>query len=112
MKALIVLSTVGKEEDAAAIARTVVEENLAACVNIVPAVRSLYRWEGAVQDERESLLIIKTTEANGPRLMDRIRALHPYQVPEILAVAVDRGDEPYLRWLQEICGGTEEAEER
>jgi periplasmic divalent cation tolerance protein len=104
MKALIVLSTVGKEEDAAAIARTVIGENLAACVNIIGGVRSLYRWKGAVQDEKEWLLIFKTTEEKGPGLMEKIRALHPYELPEILAVGVDRGYELYLRWMQEVCG--------
>lgn len=94
-----VLVTAGSEDEAATIARTLVEERLAACCSIIPAVRSVYRWEGAVQDERETLLVIKTAAAMFPRLEERIRALHSYDVPEIIALPIVEGSADYLAWL-------------
>ena len=86
---------------AAAIARALVEERLAACVNVVPGVRSIYRWEGAVQDEAETLLIVKTRAERAQALEARVRALHPYQLPEVLRVEVAGGSPPYLAWVLE-----------
>ena len=100
----IVLVTAGSEEEAANIAKALVEERLAACANIVPKIRSVYRWEGKVQDEAEALLIIKTAEAALPALEDRVRALHSYDVPEVISVKLDQGSGPYLDWLAESCG--------
>ena len=81
------------------IATTLVEERLAACVNIVPEVRSIFRWEGRLEDESEVLLLIKTrTERLGP-LEARVRALHPYSVPEVVALPVTSGHQPYLDWV-------------
>jgi periplasmic divalent cation tolerance protein len=99
--ARLVLVTAGSEDQAVRIARTLVEERLAACVNLVAPVRSIYRWRDAVEDEREFLLIVKTRKTLYPRLERRIRELHSYEVPEILALAVDAGHEPYLAWLFE-----------
>lgn len=95
----ITFITVGNADQAYNIAKTVVEENLAACVNIVPAVRSIYRWKGELCDDAECLLLAKTTRDVFPLLKARVKALHTYEVPEIIAVPVQDGHEPYLEWV-------------
>jgi periplasmic divalent cation tolerance protein len=97
--ALVVLVTAPSSDEAARIARALVEERLAACGNVVPGLRSIYRWEGKVEDEAEALLLLKTTRERFPVLRDRVLALHPYQVPEVLALPVEAGSERYLAWL-------------
>lgn len=100
--ALVVLMTAPDAETAARVGRTLVEERLAACVNLVPGVRSIYQWQGAVQDEGEVLCLIKTRRALYPALRDRLAGgLHPYQVPEILGLTPAEGNAPYLRWIFE-----------
>lgn len=86
------------------IAATVVGERLAACVNIVPGLTSIYRWEGQVQRDAELLLLIKTRQATYPLLESRIRALHPYQVPEIIALPIQAGSAAYLNWIAANTG--------
>jgi periplasmic divalent cation tolerance protein len=97
--ALVVLVTAPTAERAAEIARALVEERLAACGNVVPAIRSIYRWEGKVQDEQEALLVLKTTRERFEALRERVLSLHPYQVPEVIALEVEAGSAPYLAWL-------------
>jgi periplasmic divalent cation tolerance protein len=97
----IVLMTAPSADVAARIGRTLVEERLAACANIVPAVRSIYRWQGKICDEGEVLCILKTRRALFDALRDRIGALHPYEVPEIVAVDPSAVSEAYARWLVE-----------
>jgi periplasmic divalent cation tolerance protein len=97
--ALVVLVTTPTPEKAAEIARAVVEERLAACGNVVPGLRSIYRWEGKVQDDAEALLLLKTTRARLDELRERVLALHPYDVPEVLALPVEAGSAPYLAWI-------------
>ena len=99
--ALLVLSTFPDVDTAARIARAVVDERLAACANLLPAVRSIYRWQDAVCDEAEVLAVIKTTADRYAALAARIAELHPYQVPEVIAVALADGHPPYLAWLAE-----------
>lgn len=89
------------ETAAPAIARTLVEERLAACVNLVRAVHSVYRWEGRVEEAAECLLVIKTRPACWPDLEARLRALHPYTVPEILALPTIAGHRGYAAWVAE-----------
>lgn len=96
---VIVLCTFPAEGDAAALARTLVDERLAACVNVLPAMQSIYRWEGAVEEAAERQLVIKTTAARVEALQARLHALHPYDVPEFLVLPVTGGSEGYLRWL-------------
>jgi periplasmic divalent cation tolerance protein len=84
---------------AGSLARTLVEEGLAACVNVVPGVRSIYQWNGQLQEDEEVLCLIKTRAALFERARDRILSIHPYEVPEILAFAVDDGSPAYLEWL-------------
>ena len=103
---IVVLVTAGSADDAGRIARALVEERLAACANIVSGVRSIYRWEGRLVDDAEWLLFIKTERARFAALEARVRALHTYTVPEVIALEVVEGSEPYLEWLR---GATSEA---
>jgi periplasmic divalent cation tolerance protein len=96
---LIVLCTVPDDAVAKQIASALVAEQLAACVNIVPGITSFYRWKGAIETDMELLLIMKTTAAAYPQLQDRISALHPYELPEIIAVSLDGGLPDYLAWI-------------
>jgi periplasmic divalent cation tolerance protein len=95
----VVLSTFPSPEKAAEIAKILVGEHHAACVNIIPAVRSIYRWKGEVCDEGETLAVIKTTSEQFEALRARLVELHPYEVPEIIALSIDAGHAPYLAWL-------------
>jgi periplasmic divalent cation tolerance protein len=95
----IVLCTVPDDAVAKQIATALVEEQLATCVNIVPGITSVYRWKGTVETAPELLLIIKTSVAVYPQLQDRIRATHPYELPEIIAVTPDGGLPEYLAWI-------------
>jgi periplasmic divalent cation tolerance protein len=98
-EAIVVLVTTPTPERAAEIARALVEEKLAACGNVLPAVRSIYRWEGKVQDDQEALLVLKSTRDRFGALRDRVLALHPYQVPEVIALPVEAGSAAYLAWI-------------
>lgn len=97
---LLVLSNVPDEVTAHKIARRVVEARLAACVNVLPAVRSIYQWEGKVEETGEVTLLIKTTQERYPALEAAIREAHPYDVPEIIAVPVTAGLPSYLKWVE------------
>lgn len=97
--ALLLLSTFPNPDKAGEIARILVEEGLAACVNIVPTVRSIYRWEGKVTDDSETLALIKTTAERYDALAARLIGLHPYEVPELIAFTIEGGHPPYLAWL-------------
>ena len=99
MTPLIVLTTVGASFDAAALAKHLVEQRLAACVNIALQIRSIYRWQGKVEDDFEQLLIIKTSAERIDALRDALFAKHPYEVPEFVVVTIDRIDGPYREWL-------------
>lgn len=97
--ALVVLVTAPSPEAAAELARALVGERLAACGNVVPGLRSIYRWEGKVHDDAEALLVLKTTRARFEALRDRVLALHPYDVPEVIALPVEAGSARYLAWI-------------
>lgn len=100
-EALIVFCTCANHEEAEHVANTVVEQFLAACVNILPPVRSVYRWQGAVERAEEVLLLIKTTPGQLTRLTHHIQAIHSYDTPEIVAIPIAGGSERYLEWLGE-----------
>ena len=102
MPVLVVFSTFPDPDLAAEVARTVVGERLCACANLVPAVRSIYAWEGKLCDETETLAIMKTTSDRLDALIARLRGLHPYDVPEIIAVPVAGGHTAYLAWVSSI----------
>ena len=103
-KYLVALCACPDEATAAALARTLVNEGLAACVNQVAGVRSTYRWAGQLHEDEEILLIIKTSAERLATLSARIEALHPYEVPEVIAVEVIGGSERYLAWLGQTVG--------
>jgi periplasmic divalent cation tolerance protein len=98
---LIVLVTVPGRADGERIAEAVVGEQLAACVNILGPIRSIYRWQGEICRDDEHLMLIKTTPARYPDLETRIKALHTYEVPEVIALPIERGSAEYLNWLRE-----------
>jgi periplasmic divalent cation tolerance protein len=97
----IVLSTAGSQDEARAIARALVERRLAACVNIVSLLESVYRWEGKVDSAQEWLLIIKTTQAAFPEVRDAIAESHSYDLPECVMLAIEDGSAEYLKWIEE-----------
>jgi periplasmic divalent cation tolerance protein len=99
--AILVLVTAPTADKAAELARTLVEEQLAACGNVVPGLRSIYRWEGKVHDEAEALLILKTRAPLFEALRQRVVELHPYQCPEVLRLDVEEGHAPYLQWIRD-----------
>jgi periplasmic divalent cation tolerance protein len=97
---IVVLSTCGSAEEGARIARALVEKKLAGCVNVMPAVRSVYRWKGAVEDQEETMLVIKSSRGLFDQLRTEIEKLHSYEVPEVIAVPIVEGSEGYLEWLE------------
>jgi periplasmic divalent cation tolerance protein len=99
---IVVFVTCGEEDEAVTIAQTLVEERLAACVSIVPPVRSIYRWEGKIWDEEEFLLIIKTEKERFQNLQEKVKSLHSYSVPEIIGLPIVEGSPDYLKWLLEM----------
>ncbi len=101
MDAILIFTTTDTEESASRIAAALVAAGEAACVSILPGIRSVYRWQGKVCDEGEMLLLIKTVAGRFEAARARIRQLHPYQVPEVIAVPLTDGDPDYLRWLSE-----------
>ena len=98
---VVVLVTASGDEEARRIGRTLVEERLAACVNVVGPITSIFRWEGSVQEDVEHLLVVKARRADVDRLAARVRALHTYDVPEVLALEVVGGAAPYLAWVRD-----------
>lgn len=96
---LLVLTTCGSQEESRQIAHGLVERRLAACVNIIPQIESVYRWKGEVETATEWLLLIKTTSAAFAQLCDAVRTLHSYDVPECISLAVDDGNAAYLDWI-------------
>ena len=98
MNVCVVLTTVGAGFDAAVLAKTLVEERVAACVNILPAVESIYRWKNAIEDDREQLLVIKTTEERVEALRAALFSRHPYEVPEFIVLSAEAGG-AYADWL-------------
>jgi periplasmic divalent cation tolerance protein len=100
----LVLTTAGSEDEARKIARALVEHRLAACVNIVPHIQSVYRWKETVEEAVEWLLVIKTTAATLARVREAIAELHSYQLPECLCVGIEDGSAGYLNWIAESVG--------
>lgn len=102
---IVVFITAPDEENSVKIARTLIEEKLAGCVNIVRNIRSIYFWQGKIEDESELLMIVKTKRELFNKLKEKVKSLHPYTVPEIIAMPVIEGSEDYLKWLDEATGG-------
>ena len=101
---VIVLTTLPADGETAEFARTLVEERLAACVNILPPMDSMYRWEGAVEQESERQIIIKTARERIVARWERVRELHPYDVTEFVVIPIVDGNDAYLRWIAESTG--------
>ena len=98
---VLVLTTLPGDTDASAFARAVVEERLAACVNVLPPMESVYRWEGEIQRDAERQIVMKTSRDRVPALWERMRELHPYDVPEFIVMPIVDGNDAYLRWIGE-----------
>jgi periplasmic divalent cation tolerance protein len=98
---VVVLTTLPGDADGPAFGRALLNERLAACVNLLAPMESVYRWEGQVEQETERQVIIKTTRDRLTSLWDRVRELHPYEVPEFIVLAIADGNEAYLRWVGE-----------
>ena len=101
---IVVFITASSEEEAARIAASLVEEKLAACVNIIRNIRSIYSWKGKVCDDAEVLMIVKTQRSLFNSLKGRVKELHSYEVPEIIALPIVDGSEDYLKWIRESTG--------
>lgn len=101
-KAIVVFVTASSEEEACRIGQRLVKERLAACVNLLPTVRSLFWWEGKVSEERETMMILKTRSSLFPGLARAVQAFHSYQVPEIVALPIQKGSADYLAWIQAV----------
>jgi periplasmic divalent cation tolerance protein len=99
---IVVLITASSEDEAAKIARALVDDRLAGCVNIIKNIRSIYSWEGKIEDGPEILMIVKTQKTLFDSLMKKVKELHSYTVPEIIALPILEGSEDYLRWLREV----------
>jgi periplasmic divalent cation tolerance protein len=104
MDEIVVFITASNEDEAAKIARALVETRLAGCVNIIKDIRSIYSWQGKIEDEAEVLMIAKTRKPLFDSLMKKVKELHSYTVPEIIAIPIVEGSEDYLRWLKEVTG--------
>jgi periplasmic divalent cation tolerance protein len=103
---IVVLVTAGSPAEGERLARALVEERLAACVNRIAPVQSVYRWQGKVEESTEELLVIKTRAGLFTALEKRVRELHSYAVPEVIALPIIKGNESYLRWLgEQVVGG-------
>ncbi len=102
---LIVLVTAASNQEAASLSETLVTEHLAACVNMVSNVQSVYWWDGKLNQDSEVLLIIKTTDQQYEKLESRIKQLHSYATPEVIALRIERGSTAYLEWLRQSVGG-------
>lgn len=100
----IALVTVAGVAVAERMVRTLVEERVVACGNILPGITSIFRWQGAVEREQETLIVFKTTAQGATRLLQRVPELHPYDVPEVLVIPVEAGHPPYMNWVNENVG--------
>jgi periplasmic divalent cation tolerance protein len=102
--ARIVMTTVASAEEAARLGRTFVEERLAACATILPAIHSIYKWRGKIESSDETLLLLKTATDQLPALESRLQELHSYETPEFLVIEIEAGSQSYLKWLAESLG--------
>ncbi|MDP2754835.1 MAG: divalent-cation tolerance protein CutA [Nitrospirota bacterium] len=104
MDEIVVFITASNEDEAARIAKALIGARLAGCVNLIKNIRSIYSWQGKVEDETEVLMIVKTQKSLFDSLMKKVKELHSYTVPEIIAIPIVEGSEDYLKWLREVTG--------
>jgi len=107
MKNLVVISTAGSEKEGWKIAQKLVECKLAACVNVIPNVTSFFYWGGKLCREQEVILVIKTIQKQFKKIINEINKIHSYEVPEVISLQVDRGEERYLKWVRKMLAGGE-----
>jgi periplasmic divalent cation tolerance protein len=107
MDEIVVMVTVGSEGEATKISKILVERGLAACVNIIPGVRSIFRWDGNITEEQEFLLLAKTVKQAFEQLTRAVKANHSYRVPEIIALPIQHGSEEYLSWIRDMTKSRE-----
>ncbi len=105
MSYILVFVTAPDENTAADIARALVDKGLAACVNIVKDIRSIYKWQGKIEDEAEVLMIVKTRKTMFEALEKKVKSMHPYSVPEIISVDIAQGSGAYLEWMSQVLPG-------
>jgi len=104
MNEIVVFITTSNEDEAVRIAKALVEARLAGCVNIVRNIRSIYSWQGKIEDEPEVLMVVKTQKSHFNALSAKVKEIHSYTVPEIIALPIVEGSEEYLKWLKEVTG--------
>ena len=102
---VVVWTTIGRTADGRGMASILVNERLAACVNVLPEMESIYRWKGQIESDVERQLVMKTTAARVPALRARVRELHDYEVPEFIVTPIVQGSEAYLNWIRESTAG-------
>ena len=102
MDALLMISTAGSMKEARKIARNLVEERLAACANVIPGVSSFFYWKGRLCQEKEALILVKTMNHQAKKIIDQIKKLHRYEVPEVIFFRVDKGEKNYLKWMEKM----------
>lgn len=107
MEEIVVLVTVGSEEEATRLSRILVKTGSAACVNIIPGVRSIFKWDGDITEEHEFLLLAKTVRQGFDQLVSMVKANHSYSVPEVIALPIQHGSEEYLTWIREATKNRE-----
>ncbi len=105
MNFYMIFSTIDDIEKARKMGKIIVKEKLAGCVNIIPSLESIYIWDGKLNEDKEVLMICKVSEDCVDSAIKRIKELHPYEVPEIVAISLDKGNKEYLEWLKKGCGG-------
>lgn len=101
---IVVLSTVPSEDEAEKLSKEMIKKGLAACVNIVPKIRSIYKWKGKVYNEKEILLIMKSKKEKFKEIIEFINNNHSYEVPEVISLSISSGSKRYLAWIDENCG--------
>ncbi len=104
MNEIIVFITASKEDEAVKISRALVEARLAGCVNIIGNIRSIYSWHGKIEDEKEFLMIAKTRKKLFKAIVQKIKEIHSYSVPEVIAMPIVEGSPDYMKWLREVTG--------
>jgi periplasmic divalent cation tolerance protein len=104
MDETVVFITVSNEDEATKIAKALVESRLAGCVNIIKDIRSVYSWQGRIEDEKEVLMVIKSRKTLFDSLIKKVKELHSYTIPEIIALPIIEGSKDYLKWLKEVTG--------
>jgi periplasmic divalent cation tolerance protein len=106
MKEYLLVLITAPESDSEKIAKTLVKESMAACVNIISGIKSIYSWKGKIEKDDEDLLLVKTRAEHLENLTQKVIAIHPYEVPEVIALSLEAGATPYLQWIDQVIGNS------